>query len=127
MPRSFEGLKSASEVAKQIITLSTGVITVSIAFFDKIQGNTKNPCVHDLIVWSWVTFVATIGAAVATLMAISGSLDVLDQIENGEKPAPVMPKRLPSGYDIGVRWLGVAMILLFVVAMGLTAWAGALR
>jgi hypothetical protein len=126
MPRSFEGLKSASEVAKQIITLSTGVITVTIAFFEKIQLN--NPRAHDLIVWSWALFVATILAAVATLQGVTTSLDVLDQIENGEKEDPVPKKeKLPSAFDLAVRLPAIAMILFFIVAVGLTAAAGATR
>jgi hypothetical protein len=127
MPRSFEGLKAASEVAKQIITLSTGVITVTIAFFEKIQGSTKNPCVHDLIVGSWFAFVLTICAAIATLQGVTTSLDHLDQIENGEKLAPVAPAKLPSAYDGSVRWPAIIMIALFTIAVILTVLAGAAR
>jgi hypothetical protein len=127
VPRSTEGLKAASDVAKQIITLSTGVITVTIAFFDKIQGSSKNPGLHQLITWSWIIFGIGILCAVATLMGVTTSLDGIDQIDNGEKPAPVAPQKLPSAFDVWVVVPAVGMVIAFVLAMGLTIAAGILR
>jgi hypothetical protein len=123
--KSFEGLKSAADVAKQIITLSTGVIAVTLAFFDKIQGDTPSSLVHGLIVASWIVFVLTILAAIVTLQGVTTSLDYLDRIENGEvHPAPA---HTPGAYDDEVKGPAIAMIILFVLALALTAIAGAVR
>ena len=124
MAKSFEGLKAASEVAKQIITLSTGVITVTVSFFDKIQGPHPTGLVHGLVVGSWIAFIVAIIAAIVTLQGATASLDHLDQIENGQKTASA---KLPSAYDGGVRWPGAVMILAFAVAMSLTTFAGISR
>jgi hypothetical protein len=139
-PKSFEGLKSASDVTKQVIALSTGVITVTIAFFDKIQGDSPNGLVHWFIVGSWVTFVATIFFATWTLQGVTTSLHRLDQLENGEvKPLtrakdgrkvgdkPAWSDKTPGAYDPMVKAPAALMLILFFVALALTAAAGIVR
>jgi hypothetical protein len=139
-PRSFEGLKSASDVAKQVITLSTGVIAVTVAFFTNIQGATSNDLVHGLIVASWVAFIAAIAFAVWTLLGVTTSLNRLDRIENGEvKPLktakgkqaagemPAWSSTTPGAYDPMVRGPAAIMLLLFFAALVLTALAGGVR
>jgi len=122
--KSAQGLAAASDVAKQIITLSTGVVTVTVAFFEKIEGSSPSPLAHGLIVASWILFILTILAAVVTLMGVTTRLDVVDQTDNGEKD----PRRpAPSAYDNPVRGPAAAMVVLFVFAMGLTAAAGVFR
>ncbi len=127
MARSSLGLAAAADVAKQIITLSTGVIAVTFTFFYKIQGSSPSPWVHGFIAASWFAFLATIGFAIATLMGVTTSLDYLDQIENNEKPAPTPPDRLPSAFDPEITWRAIGMIGLFVLALLLTAIAGVIR
>src|SRR3954454_16807786 len=80
-----EGLKAALELTKQIITLSTGVIALTITFLEKIVQPTTATGRH--VPWSllaaWIFFGLAIAAAVWTLMAVTGSLNALDRNANG--------------------------------------------
>ena len=139
-PKSFEGLKSAADVTKQVLALATGVITVTVAFFDKIPGASPSPVVHWLIGASWVAFVFTIFFAMWTLQGITTSLHRLDNLENvevkvlvkdrakrkaGQKPA--WSERTPGAYDPMVKAPAAIMLVLFFIALALTAAAGIWR
>lgn len=83
---SAEGLKSAADMTKQIVTLSTGVITITVTFLEKITQVTA-PSGNRTVPWTlfaaWVGFGIAILAAVVTLGAITGSLDAIDRKLNG--------------------------------------------
>jgi len=85
---SSEGLKSAAHVAKQIITLSTGVIAVTVTFFDKIENDTTNVWVHAAIFASWLLFLVAIYFAVVALRGVTEALDIIDRVDNGERARP---------------------------------------
>jgi hypothetical protein len=83
---SSEGLKAAADTTKQIITLSTGVIALTVTFLEKIvqpvapSGSRSVPWT---IFGAWIVFGLAIVAGVATLGAVSGSLDAMDRKQNG--------------------------------------------
>lgn len=77
----MEGLKSALETAKQVIALSTGVITLTVTFLEKIiqpQAGTARHVPEALKV-GWIAFGFAIVFAIWTLMAITGSMNALDR------------------------------------------------
>lgn len=70
--REKKAVDAASEIAKQLITLSTGVIAVSLTFCkDVFDGHGS----RGLLVASWVLYLVAICFGVWTLMAIAGTLD----------------------------------------------------
>lgn len=80
-----EGLKSATEKTKQIITLSTGVVAITVTFFDKFGMPVQN--MPRELPWTlfvaWGFFGFAIVTAIWTLGAITGTLDALDRKANG--------------------------------------------
>ncbi len=112
---SAEGLKAAADFTKQVITLSTGVIALTITFLEKIVQSTASGSPHHVpatMFSAWILFGTAIVAGVFTLAAIAGTLDALDRKQNG------MP--LNSSQEIAVQSLGNGVnITFFARVMGL--------
>jgi hypothetical protein len=80
-----EGLKAASEIAKQIIALCTGAVAFTVTFLEKFTQHPEKAPAHvpGSLYVSWVLFGFTIFFALWTLMAITGTLVSLDRQANG--------------------------------------------
>jgi hypothetical protein len=63
----------AQELVKQIITISSAIITLSIAFFKDFVSNAPGGA-RVLIAVSWIFFILAVLFGVLTLMALTGSL-----------------------------------------------------
>lgn len=115
----MDGLKTALETTKQIITLSTGVITLTLTFLEKIvafQGGVGRH-VPDTLKIGWICFGFAIAFAVWTLMAITGSLNALDRkarqlsLNDAQQKAT---ETLADGTNIRIP----ALLMLFFFAAG---------
>ena len=128
--RQFEGLKAATEKTREIIALSTGVIALTVTFFEKF-GQTAPGAVPALpwtLFAAWGCFGISIVAAVWTLGAITGTLDCLDRKANGQTldaQQELAVNALSNGRNI--RLPAVLMDLSFVIALGFTIASGFLR
>lgn len=112
-PWRERGFDLVTEITKQVITLATGIIAISITFssdFATHSGNTSK----DLFVWSWSVFVVSILAGLMTLMASAGQQQ--KAADAGNDPT------INSG---NIRLLGMIQLLSFLVAIILTVIAGA--
>jgi hypothetical protein len=123
----FEGLKAATETTKQIITLSTGVVTITVTFFDKF-----GPAAEDgtsTLTWTLIVAWGLYGMAIllglVTMGAITGTLDSLDRKSNGQAMTPVQTAAA-EGMSMGrnVRLPALGMSACFFLAMVLTIWSG---
>jgi hypothetical protein len=96
----------ASEVTKQLITLATGVVTLTISFSGDVlslaAGNGRG-----ILTWGWIAFLVSILAGIATLMALTGQL--------GKATSP-------SVYGGPVRTFSIAQIFSFLVGVGFMIW-----
>jgi hypothetical protein len=122
----IEGLKAAMDTAKQIITLSTGVIALTVTFLEKIVQPTASAgprVVPHTILSAWVLYGIAIFFAVWTLMALTGTLNALDRRANGLTLSPEQQSAVDA-YGDNVRWPALGMVLCFVIAMALTIAAG---
>jgi hypothetical protein len=126
---SCEGLKSAADTTKQIITLSTGVIALTVTFLEKIVQPQTTGLAHRDVPWTmfvaWILFGLAILAALLTLGAITGTLDALDRKQNGlttDNDQNKAIEKLSNGCN--VKTPAVAMGLLFVGGMALTIATG---
>lgn len=124
---SSEGLKAAADMTKQIITLSTGVIALTVTFLEKITQVAPGASRH--VPWTlfgaWIFFGLTILAAVVTLGAVTGTLDALDRKLNGlstDASQNAAIEALCSGTNIRIPAL--TMSALFVIGMVLTIATG---
>jgi hypothetical protein len=81
----IDGLKASADIAKQIITLSTGAVAFTVTFLDKFTAHDKGP-IHDVpygLYVAWALFGLTVLLSLWTLMAITGTLDAIDRQANG--------------------------------------------
>ena len=118
MSNGTKGLQFAADLTKQIITLSTGLMALTMTFADKL-GSKVDEVVQ--IPWSlkiaWLFFGAALVGAVWTLMAITGTLSVLDRGKadpNPERTNIKIPARLMLGSFC------IAILLVFIT--GLSVW-----
>ncbi|WP_315830757.1 hypothetical protein [Bradyrhizobium prioriisuperbiae] len=126
---SSEGLKSAADTTKQIITLSTGVIALTVTFLEKVVQTTASGAGTRSVPWSmfvaWILFGVAILAAVATLGAITGTLDALDRKQNGltlNDSQTQAIEDLANGSN--VKTPALVMSATFILAMGFTIATG---
>jgi hypothetical protein len=119
----LEGLKAAADLAKQIVSLSTGFVALTVTFLkDVIPPDTTGARHVSLpLTVSWTCFVLAILAALMTLMAVTGSMAALERRCSGE--AGEDDRRLDA-FGPNVRRPAFAMVLFFVVAI-ITAIAAA--
>lgn len=101
----------AADVSKQLITLSTAIITVTITFSkDVLEGGVEN---RYWLLAAWVAFIITIMCGIWTLMALTGSLEPISNNENGT-----------SINGKNVRLPAILQVLSFIVALSLTITYG---
>jgi hypothetical protein len=62
----------ASEVSKQLITLATGIIAISITFSTDVIANTKDD--REVLIGAWIAYLISIIFGIWTLMALTGEL-----------------------------------------------------
>jgi len=111
---STEGLKSASETAKQLISLSTGIIALTVTFVEKFKpASAKVPTVPATLQLAWGSFVFVILFGIMTLMAITGVLNNVDNAKGG-----------PDAFIKSITIPASLMILTFLLAMVLTICTG---
>jgi hypothetical protein len=96
----------AADVAKQFITLSTGILALTITFAKDIGGGPSQGAPL-LLGLSWVLYLLSIVAGVWTLMALTGELE------------PVGTAESPSTRRGNVVTPALVQIATFVCATGL--------
>jgi hypothetical protein len=122
----IEGLKAAMDTAKQIITLSTGVIALTVTFLEKIVQPSLASAARN-VPWplsvAWIVFGLAIVFAVWTLMALTGTLNAMDRRANGLTLSEAQ-QTVVDAYGDNVQVPAVGMVLCFLVAISLTIGAG---
>ncbi len=96
-------------ISKQLITLATGIIAITITFAKDFLPQTATASTKQWAVYAWYAFLASVVCGIWTLMALTGTLD--------QKAAKTCP--------ISIRGRNVVLpaslqILLFLVGMVLT-------
>ncbi len=70
--REAKAYDFASDLIKQLISLGTGVLTLTLAFYDAFLQTSSTPTTW--MVASWIVFVLSIVAGILALMALTGGL-----------------------------------------------------
>lgn len=125
MPQ-IEGLKAAMDTAKQIITLSTGVIALTVTFLEKIVQPSVAGAARNVpwpLVVAWIVFGLAIVFAIWTLMALTGTLNAMDRRANGLKLSEAQQSAVDA-YGDNVQVPAVGMVLCFLVGIALTIGTG---
>ncbi|QKJ32842.1 hypothetical protein HQ865_24825 [Mucilaginibacter mali] len=123
----------ASDLTKQLITLSTAIITLSVTFSKDIIGGINQPLIY-LLIATWALFIISILLGLSTLGALTGNLDpiqkqVTDAQGNIVKDANGNPVLDPPGPILTIttgnitgtsRW----QVNTFILALILTCFFG---
>jgi hypothetical protein len=110
----------ASDIAKQLITLSTAILTLTVTFSKDIIRNTPTNIEAGLLMTAWIFHILSIFFGVWTLMALTGELEQLP-IQNNEtqiSPEPSTRKFnvfLPALLQIGSFLLATILVIFFGV------------
>jgi len=98
----------AQEGAKQLITLATGVTALTVTFLKDITGTGPN----GWLIAAWFLYVASIVGGVATLMTLTGNLEM--------RPKPTIYEKNTLVFSL-TQVLSFAAATLLVVVFGVTA------
>lgn len=102
----------AQESTKQIITLATGIIALTITFQKDFLSSSSIPAEAKFYApLSWLFFLLSVIFGLWTLLALAGTLD------------PRSPGQ-PSIYGKNIIIPSIIEILCFVIGLGLTVWYG---
>jgi uncharacterized integral membrane protein len=104
-----EAFASARDTAKQLITLATSILTVTITFQREIAP-LDVPDRGTLLLAAWVAFAASVGFGAAGLIALTA--------EQAQR------RREPTLTFWAVRWPLLLQVLAFLIATGLIVWFG---
>jgi uncharacterized membrane protein (DUF485 family) len=84
----------AVDLTKQLITLSTAIIALTVTFSKDIIGGVDNSN-RWLLFLSWLVFIISILMGILTLMALTGNLDPIPKKQpknkDGSQPEPIKP------------------------------------
>jgi hypothetical protein len=122
-----EGLKAQADIAKQMITLCAGAVGFTVTFVDKFTANSAGHSKLPLSLYvAWALFGLDIIFALWTLMAITGTLDVMDRHSNGwsllnDRQREIVDGQCDSGH---IKRPAVAMLFTFLLAVIAMIWTG---
>ena len=102
----------ARDSSKQIITLSTGIIALTITFSKDFIASVDNTA-RTIALLAWFAFLFSVFAGVWTLLALTGTLEALD--DSGLVSIRGRNVTLPSMMQIVSFLLGLLLTVLFGV------------
>jgi hypothetical protein len=107
-----QSFSSASDVTKQIITLATGVLTLMIAFKDKIMPAPSSPRQFWLFFLALLCHLLSICGGIWALYGITNILASADP-DLGD-PSVLSPEiRRPAGFQISSFILGLLFLCIY--------------
>ena len=93
----------AQEVTKQLITLATGIVALTITFIKDVAADAPESAYWRIEV-AWILYIVSIVFGILTLMSLTSSLTDTD----------------PDVYETGTRIVSGLQILIFLAALGFT-------
>jgi hypothetical protein len=116
--QSFEiakmGFLSAQQLAQQLITLSTGILALTITFTkDIVKATPKSPMW--LLKLAWISFLSCIIFGVGAMSALTGGLVPLSS--SGNKPSlTIAPNaRVLAGFQDAAFLIGIVLVIIYGV------------
>jgi hypothetical protein len=111
-PRQEKAFEFAAELCKQLITLSTALIGLTITFWKDVVGTNQ---VHAkwLAYWSWYAFLASALFGIWMLMALTGVLEPTNAAKRGPPSIRGLNVVLPSALQILSFLAGLALLVVF--------------
>jgi hypothetical protein len=112
MDASLAGFQSATDLAKQLITLATGSLALSVTFTkDIIRSNA--PVVTWPLKIAWVSWLASVCFGIWTMMAVTGMIFKIGETAEASKPVTYAANvSIPALLQILTFLLGIALLIL---------------
>ena len=106
------GTEAAAAATKQIVTLASGFIGLTVTFAEKFKGKDEI-----VVLWtmkgSWICFGVAIAFGVWALLAITGVAN-----------KAALDAAVPNADETSIRIPAIVMVLAFVVGMVMVIWTG---
>lgn len=96
---------SAADWSKQLVTLSTGIVTLTVTFSEKVFGNNVTHGERWLLWLAWVAFLVAILAGVIVLGSLTGALS-----------SNVVPNPTELGNN-AIKFSALAQLVAFVIGV----------
>lgn len=111
------GVEFARDLAQQLITLSTGILALTITFTKDILNNASGSPTR-LLKLSWIVYLISICFGIWTMMALTGTLAPL--ASSGIQPSLAinLNVRLPAALQV-LSFLGGIILIIIFGAMSL--------
>jgi hypothetical protein len=106
------GVTFAKDLAEQLITLSTGILALTITFTKDVVKDTSNSPMR-LLKLAWVSYLLSICFGVWAMSALTGTLVPLDPSTTNASLSINFNARLPAGLQVISFLIGVLLITLF--------------
>jgi hypothetical protein len=116
-PRSQKALDYAQEAVKQLLTLATGIILLTLTFFKNFAAS-DSAAARDVIESAWIVLALSIVCGLIGLLSMTSHLWPRKEADRTNNPPDIWKGEL--------RWMGVAQVVLFGVGLVLTLIAGGL-
>jgi hypothetical protein len=125
--RQKKAFDFAVDLTKQLITLATVIITLTVTFSKDIIGVVDDSN-RTLLLLSWIVFIISILFGILTLMALTGNLDPIPKKQpkddTGSMPDPVAPSPNLTITSSNVTSTAKLQIYTFLIALALTVTYG---
>jgi len=122
-----EGFRASADVAKTVITLSTGAVAFTVTFLDKFTRHAAGAAIGapTSLYVAWGLFGLAVLCALWTLMAITGTLIALDRAAN-KWPLNASQEQAAKGAGRNAQVPALAMLAAFLLAILAMIWTGAI-
>src|SRR5690349_24318812 len=112
MDASLAGFQSATDLAKQLITLATSSLALSVTFTKDII-KTNVPVVTWPLKIAWVSWLASVCFGIWTMMALTGMIFKVTEAADASKPVTYAASvSIPALLQILTFLLGIALLIL---------------
>jgi hypothetical protein len=102
----------AADITKQLITVASAIVTVTVTF-----SKDTPPEARTWAYAAWFVFIVSILSGFGTLLSLTGQLQPNPKVARPTVSTPTIWKGK-------IRFFWGAQIILFVIAIGFTAWFG---
>jgi hypothetical protein len=106
------GFQSASDLAQQLLTLSTGILALTITFTkDILKGSSRSPI--RILKLAWVVYLLSMCCGIWTKMALTGTLMPLNSATADDRLVFKSNVLIPAQLQILTFVLGVILIIVY--------------
>ena len=110
--REAKTLDFAQELIKQLLTLATGIVTVTLTFFDQVLGQAaKTGWPATLLKASWCVLGVSICAGLLALMALTGGLAARTPLDINSPQQRRFAVVQASSFALGIALAILAVLL----------------